>query len=112
MSKEEHYEKGMDYFAEDQLESAIEELGRAVDLYPEYGDVLHDLAMCYYHQKNYDQALEFGKRFRDVETDNPLAYTALSMFYVAKGMIEEAEEMGEKARTADGEEESGTVSLS
>ncbi len=112
MSKEEHYEKGMDYFAEDQLESAIEELGRAVDLDPEYGDVLHALAMCYYHQKNYDQALAFGKRFRDVEADHPLAYTSLSMFYVAKGMIEEAEEMSEKARTAGGEEGSGTVSLS
>ena len=112
MSKEDHYMKGMDHFVDDQFELAIEELGFAIGLDSEYGDALHALAMCYYHQKNYDQALKFGKRFKDVAPDDPLAYTSLSMFYVAKGMIEEAEEMGEKARTSDTEEESGTVSLS
>jgi Flp pilus assembly protein TadD len=112
MSKEEHYEKGMECFAEDHLESAIQELSQAVELDPGYGDALHALAMCYYHHENFDQALKYGKQFLDVEPRNPLAYTSLSMFYNAKGMIKEAEEMGMKARTAGGEEESGTVSLS
>ena len=101
MSHEEHYEKGMEHFAEDRLELAIEELKQAVEANPEFGDALHALTMCYYHHGDLDQALEHGKCFRDQEPSNPLAYTSLSMIYHAKGMVPEAEEMGAKARTAD-----------
>ncbi len=105
MSHEEHYEKGMEHFAEDQLELAIEELKQAVKANPEFGDALHALTMCYYHHGDLDQALKYGKRFRDQEPSNPLAYTSLSMIYNAKGMVPEAEEMGAKARTAEQSDE-------
>lgn len=111
MPPEEHYLKGMELFADDQLEEAIAELKTAVSVDSRYGDALHALAMCYYHQKNFDDALKYGKQFVEVEPSNPLAYTSLSMFYNAKGMIQEAEEMGAKARTAGSEEDSGSVSL-
>lgn len=101
MSAQGHYEKGMEYFAEDQLEQAIEELIRAVEEDPKFGDAVHALTMCYYHHGNFDQALKYGKQFSALEPSNPLAYTSLSMIYNAKGMIEEAEEMGAKARTAE-----------
>ena len=45
MSHEEHYEKGMELFAEDQLELAIEELKQAVEANPEFGDALHALTI-------------------------------------------------------------------
>ena len=45
-------------------------------------------------------------RLRSVEPDNTLAYTALSMFYNAKGMIAKAEEMGAKAGAASPPEDS------
>ena len=99
MSSEEHYKKGMEHFAEDQLELAIEELSKAVKADPQFGDALHALTMCYYHHKNMDQALQYGKLFQALEPSNPLDYTSLSMIYNAKGMIKEAEDMGAKART-------------
>lgn len=111
MSAVEHYEKGMEYFGDDHLEEAIEELRMAVETEPDYGDALHALAMCYYHQRDYDRALEYGHRFREAEPSNALAYTSLSMFYNAKGMIKEAEDMGAKARTVEGGSGDG-VSLS
>ncbi len=101
MSHEELYENGMELFAEDQLELAIEELKQAVEANPEFGDALHALTMCYYHHGDLDQALEDGTRFRDQESSNPLAYTSLAMIYHAKGMVPEAEDMGAKARTAE-----------
>lgn len=101
MSHEEHYEKGMEHFADDQLELAIEELKKAVEANAEFGDALHALTMCYYHHGDLDQALEYGKRFRDQEPSNPLSYTSLSMIYHAKGMVPEAEEMGAQAKTAE-----------
>ena len=111
MSKEEHYSKGMECFSDDHLNMAVQELEKAVKLDPKYGDALHALAMCYYHQEDIDNALKWGKRFLEVEPSNPLAYTSLSIFFNAKGMIEEAEEMVAKARTADQEDNSDSVSL-
>ena len=97
MTKEEHYLKGMELFADDDLEGAVAELSKAVDIDPAYGDALHALAMCHYHNKDFTNAVKVGKRFQEVEPDNPLAYTSMSMFYNAQGMIAKAEEMGAKA---------------
>ena len=101
MSSEEHYQRGLEYFGEDKLEQAIEELIHAVSKNPEFGDALHALAMCYYHQGSFDKALEYGSQFSELEPTNPLAYTSLSMIYNAKGMKEEAEDMGAKAKTTE-----------
>ena len=101
MSPEEHYRKGMDHFGEDQLEPAIEELTQAVFKNPDFGDALHALTMCYFHNGNFDQALRYGKQFSTLEPTNPLAYTSLSMIYNAKGMIQEAEDMGAKAKMSE-----------
>ena len=101
MSPEEHYQKGMEHFGEDELEQAIEELTQAVFKDPDFGDALHALTMCYYHHGNLDQALKCGKQFSALEPTNPLAYTSLSMIYHKKGMIEEAEDMGAKAKQSE-----------
>jgi tetratricopeptide (TPR) repeat protein len=87
----------MELFAEDRLDRAIEELSKALDLDPRYGDALHALAMSYYHLGDIDKAVELGERLRIAEPENVHAYTSLSMFYNAKGFIAKAEEMGEQA---------------
>ena len=97
MSKEGHYHKGMEFFSEDQLDLAIGEFGTALEEDPQYGDALHAVAMCYYHQGDLERAIEFGERLRTAEPENVHAYTSLSMFYNAKGFIAKAEEMGEQA---------------
>lgn len=100
MSKEEYYLKGMDLFTEDRLEEAVDAFDEALKEDADYGDALHAAAMCCYHNQDLERALQYGLRYRDVEPDNPLAYTSLSMFYHAKGWIREAEEMGAKAQAA------------
>jgi tetratricopeptide (TPR) repeat protein len=98
MTSDEHYERGMELFADDQLEAAIEELEKAVAGSPEHADALHALAMCHYHKGDFDKAIEYGKRMQEADPENTLAYTSLSMFYHAKGMIKEAEDMGALAQ--------------
>ena len=99
MSREEHYEKGMELFAEDQIDEAIEELTKAVEEDPQYADALHALAMSYYHKGDYDSAIKYGEQLKEVDP-SVLTYTSLSMAYQKKGMIEKAEEMGGKAKVA------------
>lgn len=99
MSKEDHYNQGMEFFAQDKWEEAITAYERALAEDPRYADALHALAMTYAHQGNLDKAIEFGKKLIEVASDDELAYTSLSIFYQQKGMIAEAEQIGAKART-------------
>ncbi len=96
MKKEELYLQGMDRFAEDDLAGAIQIFEEALQIDRDYVDVLHSIAMCYYHLKQYPKAVEFGLRFKEQDPENPLAYTSLSMFYNAQGLIAKAEDMGAK----------------
>lgn len=99
MNKQDHYNEGMELFAQDKLDAAVAAYRRALDEDPNYADALHALAMTYAHQEKFDQAIEAGKRLIEVAPDDELAYTSLSIFYQKKGLIAEAEHIAAKART-------------
>ena len=99
MSKEDLYNQGMEYFAQDKLEDAVAAYRRALDEDPHYADALHALAMTYAHQEKLDEAIEVGRRLVEIAPDDELAHTSLSIFYQQKGMIAEAETVAAKART-------------
>lgn len=99
MTKEEHYNRGMELFAEGKLDEAIEAYRKALQEAPNDPDCLHALAMALAHQDRLDEAIEVGKKLIEASPDDELAYTSLSIFYQRKGMVPEAEEVGAKART-------------
>jgi tetratricopeptide (TPR) repeat protein len=99
LMKEEHYNQGMELFAEDRLEEAIAAYERALEEDPKYADALHALAMTYAHQERLDEAIEIGKRLIEAAPEDELAYTSLSIFYQQKGMIAEAENVAAQGRT-------------
>ena len=99
MSKEAHYNEGMEFFAQEKLDEAVAAYERALAEDPNYPDALHALAMTYAHQDKLDDAIRIGKQLIAVAPDDELAYTSLSMFYQQKGMIAEAEEIAAKSRT-------------
>lgn len=97
--KEEHYRQGMDYFAEERLDEAIQAYQKALEEDPNYADALHALAMTYAAKDLLDEAIEVGKKLIEAAPEDELAYTSLSIFYQRKGMIAEAEHIGAQART-------------
>lgn len=99
MSKEEHYNEGMEFFAQDKLDEAVAAYQKALEEDPNYVDALHALAMTYGHQDKLDQAIEVAKRLIELAPDDELAYTSLSIFYQRKGMIAEAEQVAAQSRT-------------
>lgn len=99
MTKEEHYNRGMELFTDGKLDEAIEAYKKALQEDPKDADCLHALAMALAHQDKLDEAIEVGKKLIEASPDDELAYTSLSIFYQRKGMIPEAEEIGAKART-------------
>jgi tetratricopeptide (TPR) repeat protein len=99
VSKEEHYNEGMEFFAQDKLDEAAAAYQKALEEDPNYVDALHALAMTYGHQDKLDKAIEVAKRLIELAPDNELAYTSLSIFYQRKGMIAEAEQVAAQSRT-------------
>jgi tetratricopeptide (TPR) repeat protein len=99
VSKEDRYNEGMEFFAQDKLDEAIGAYQKALEEDPNYVDALHALAMTYAHQDKLDEAIDVAKRLIEVAPDHELAYTSLSIFYQRKGMIAEAEHVAAQART-------------
>jgi len=99
VSKEEHFNQGMELFAQGKLSDAVASYERALKDDPDYADALHALAMTYAHLGKLDEAIDLAKRLIVVTPDDELAYTSLSMFYQQKGLIAEAEQIAAKART-------------
>jgi tetratricopeptide (TPR) repeat protein len=56
------------------------------------------LARALQDLERYDEAIEAAKKISEVDPDDVLAHTSLSVLYQKKGMIPEAEAEGAKAR--------------
>jgi len=99
VTKEDYYNQGMEFFAQDRLEEAVTAYQRALQIDERYADALHALAMTYAHQNKLDEAIETAKRLVEVTPDDELAHTSLSIFFQQKGMVAEAEHVGAQAKT-------------
>jgi Flp pilus assembly protein TadD len=98
MDKNELYLKGMEAFADDKFEEAIGYLRQAVELDADFADAYNALAMACYHHGDFGGAIQASKRLTELQPENILAWTSLSMAYQRKGMIPEAEAAGGKAK--------------
>ena len=95
---EDHYYAALDLFAEGRHEEAIAEYRTSVDLDPKFTDALHGLARAYQDLERYDEAIEVAQRIAELDPNDILAHTSLSILYQKKGMVPEAEAEGNKAR--------------
>jgi len=59
---------------------------------------MHGLARALQDLNRLDQAIEVSKRIAEVDPDDVLAHTSLSVLYQMRGMIPEAEAEANKAR--------------
>ena len=97
-STKELYKSGMSKFASQDFQGALADFEKALEIDPDYGDVLQSSAHVYERLEDYDSALRYATRAVDCNPDDFLAHTSLSIFYQRKGMIAEAE--AEKAIAA------------
>lgn len=104
-SREEHaqnlYTEALDMFQadlDDSDESAIPLLKEAILLSPEYEDAYEVLGVILNRHHRVDEAIYYMKHLKALNPNSVMAHTNLSVFYLAKGMIEEAEV--EKAQSA------------
>lgn len=83
--------QAFDHLANDRLAEAVAAYREAVALDPRLAIAWNGLAMALAQQGDLDGALAASRRLVELEPDDPLGHTNLSLFYMRKGMIAEAE---------------------
>jgi Tfp pilus assembly protein PilF len=92
------YKSGLTKFIQQDFTGALEDFNQALEIDPDFADVLQSVAHVYEKLEDFDAALEYAKKAVECNPDDFLAHTSLSIFYQRKGMIAAAEE--EKAIAA------------
>jgi len=95
---EEHYYAALDLFADGKHEDALAEYGQAIDADPTFTEALHGMARALQDLDRIDEAIEISKKIAEIDPDDVLAHTSLSVLYQKKQMIPEAEAEANKAR--------------
>ena len=95
---DDHYYAGLDLMAEGQLEQAVERYREALHSDPTFTEAMHGLARALQDLQRYDEAIDIAQKIAELDPDDVLAHTSLSVLYQKKGMIPEAEAEGAKAR--------------
>ena len=95
---EDHYYAALDRVAEGNHEQAVEEYQKSLAADPNFTDALHGLSRALQDLNRLDEAIAVANRIAEVDPDDVLAHTSLSVLYQKKGMIPEAEAEGNKAR--------------
>jgi len=95
---EDHYYAALDLVSEGEKERALVEYGKSLSVDPEFTEAMHGMARCLQDLNRLDEAISVAKRIAELDSDDILAHTSLSVLYQKKGMIPEAEDEGNKAR--------------
>ena len=95
---EQRYYDALDLVLEGRHAEAVEQYRRALEADPKFTDALHGLSRALQDLNRIDEAIEVAKRISEIDPDDVLAHTSLSILYQKKGMVPEAEAEGNKAR--------------
>ncbi len=95
---EDHYYAALDLVAEGEHERALAEYEKSVAADPTFTEALHGMARTLGDLNRLDEAIVVAKRLAELDPEDILAHTSLSVLYQKKGMIPEAEAEGNKAR--------------
>jgi Flp pilus assembly protein TadD len=95
---EEHYYAALDLVTEGDQAKALAEYEKSVTADPTFTEAMHGQARALQNLGRYDDAIAVAQRIAELDPDDVLAHTSLSVLFQLKGMVPEAEAEGAKAR--------------
>ena len=95
---EDHYYAALDLVAEGEQERALVEYQSSLAADPDFTEAMHGMARTLQDLDRLDEAIAVANRIAELDPDDVLAHTSLSVLYQKKGMITEAEAEANKAR--------------
>jgi Flp pilus assembly protein TadD len=97
-SAEDLYHEGLDRLAEGDSAGAAQKLRDCLEADPGMLDAMHGLIRALQEQSAFDAAIAVAQRLLELDPDEVLAHTSLSILYQHKGLIAEAEAEGLRAK--------------
>src|ERR1700752_1403887 len=95
---EDRYYAALDLMADGKLEEAVVAYRESLTVDPAFTEAMHGLARALPDLQRYDEAIAVAQQITELDPDDVLAHTSLSVLYQKKGMIPEAEAEGNQAR--------------
>ncbi len=95
---EDHYYAALDLVSEGEQERALDEYQKSLDADPVFTEAMHGMARTLQDLNRLDEAIAVANRIAELDPDDVLAHTSLSVLYQKKAMIPEAEAEANKAR--------------
>jgi Flp pilus assembly protein TadD len=95
---EELYYQALDQLADGDAAAAVQSLRRCLEVDPGMLDAMHGLIRALQEQGDLDGAVAVAQRLQQLDPEDPLAHTSLSILYQHKGLIAEAEAEGLRAK--------------
>ncbi len=97
--KRPHYDLAFYYYAykRDKIDEAIAELNTALDLDPNYGIALNQLAYCHLSKNEFERALEYFRRYASVSPGDANPFDSMGEAYFRMGRLEESIEKFKEA---------------
>ena len=95
---EDHYYAALDRVTEGEQELALAEYQKSLAADPLFTEAMHGMARALQDLDRLDEAIAVANRIAELDPDDILAHTSLSVLYQKKGMVPEAEAEGNKAR--------------
>ncbi len=95
---EHYYYAALDLMADGKLEEAVAAYRESLAADSTFTEAMHGLARALQDLQRYDEAISVAQQITELDPDDVLAHTSLSVLYQKKGMIPEAEAEGAKAR--------------
>ena len=95
---EDHYYAALDLMADGKLEDSVAAYRESLAVDPTFTECMHGLARALQDLQHYDEAITVALKITELDPDDVLAHTSLSVLYQKKGMIPESEAEGAKAR--------------
>jgi tetratricopeptide (TPR) repeat protein len=88
--KKGHYLLGDYYFKSRLYDKAIQEFKRAIELDPNYGMAINQLAYLYVEMEDYEKAIEYFERFASISPGDSNPLDSMAGCYFSMGRLDEA----------------------
>jgi tetratricopeptide (TPR) repeat protein len=88
---EDHYYAALDLVSEGEQERALDEYQKSLDADPIFTEAMHGMARTLQDLNRLDEAIAVANRIAELDPDDVLAHTSVSVLYQKQGMIPEAE---------------------
>ncbi|HYK34637.1 tetratricopeptide repeat protein [Alloacidobacterium sp.] len=98
LSPEDKYYDAIDKVANGDLTGAVADFRSCLAADPSMLDAMHGLIHAFKDLGELDEAISVALRLSEIDPDDVLAHTSLSILYQTKGMVPEAEAEATKAK--------------